>query len=95
MAITMYPLQSFPHTRMAIFSKVDCHDPSQLFWFINQVTFGPYHFKINLSNRIIVDNTGISQQEFASLWLTASVFNIQERAAPFFFKVYYPASFCR
>lgn len=52
--------------RMATFTKVECKDPSQAFWYVDRIKL-PYNSAIDPVNKIIIDNDDIPQLDFAYL----------------------------
>lgn len=63
---TLFNPTFIPHMA-AFFPRWGFNDPSCLFLYVDEVTFRPHHFSVGPANRTIIDNAGISQQEFAYL----------------------------
>lgn len=63
---------------------------SPLFWYIDKVTFRPHQLAVDPANRTIVDNVGISQQDFA--YLAAAMFLFMEVGNIYMLKFIIPAT---
>lgn len=68
---------------------------SPLFWYIDKVTFRPHQLAVDPANRTIVDNVGISQQDFAYLVTCCRNVLIYGSGQHIYVKVYYPGHFHR